>query len=147
MPHLIIESKEEREGSSWVKRKEIPLELPFYRIGRSKECEICLDWWEHRRLLSAVQCRLYEIPATMRREESGYKLKDGSLSKPSTNGCWLKGVRLKGSHRLVHEDTIGIAPGLRLIYCARVERKVSEALEDITMTEGGQGLDLMNLAI
>lgn len=127
--------------SEWITREIVQLRLPFYRIGRSPKCEICIGW-HLGRTLSAVQATLYEAPQTMRRT-AGYSFRDGEIGKPSTNGCFMSGQRIAGKIRLFHQDIINLAPGLRMIYSNPLEIRVSDQLE-VTLSDNTDAL--VNLA-
>lgn len=126
------------ETEEWIERYKVNLIRPFYRIGRSNKCEICLDW---KKTVSGVQARLYQIPPTMR-GRGGYRLKDGDVDRPSTNGTFLNGSKLdsKESVKLKHGDLITLGPGLRGVYLG-ISESIADALES-TLTGVSNELDL-----
>jgi pSer/pThr/pTyr-binding forkhead associated (FHA) protein len=79
------------------------------------------------RSLSNVQATLLQSPETIRHRQ-GYILRDGSISKKSTNGCFYNGKKVERL-KLAHLDTIYLAPTLRLIYLDEGFHKISRDLE------------------
>lgn len=118
---------------SWVERDRRTLTESLYRIGRAADCEIRVDY--AGAYIGRYQCTLTRYDTSSWKKAIGYKIRDGVPDQPSRNGTWLNGKRIEGKIELNDEDVITLVSGhLRMIYREERASRISDRLEDLTLT-------------
>jgi pSer/pThr/pTyr-binding forkhead associated (FHA) protein len=117
-------------GSSWVEKERRILHKSVYRIGRARECEICVTYCGA--YLGREHCTLTKYDTGSWRGAIAYKLRDGTPGSPSRNGTYLNGARLNEKTELKDGDVITLIPGqLRARYV--VTSKALNKSMDLTL--------------
>lgn len=130
---LILYGKDLSQSTEWVEKRRVDLpdevsdELNqlIYRIGRSPNCEIQVDWCDH--FISG-----YQLMVSRYSKEKDYSVRDGLPFKPSKNGTFLNGQKLKYKEVLKNNDRITVSGLLLIVYKRHSDRlRLDNVLGDL----------------
>lgn len=123
---------------NWVEMKQVNLTLPVVRIGRAKDCELCMDFITGK---TGAAISRYHATLIKWQDQTDYQIRDGKPgdatiatpdppSQPSGLGTWLNARKLEEGEKVIlkDKDEVSLIKGTVKFVYLRPQNKVSDSL-------------------